>query len=260
MGDKSSLFVRAKDRLAVALDISDWEEFDRLASELSEVVGWLKVGLLAFLKFGERAVGRVRASGAKVFLDLKLHDIPNTIGGAAAVIGEMGVSMLTVHASGGPEMVSAALSAKTSARRCGLPEPALVAVTVLTSIPDEAWEEMFPGAPSVQESALKLARESLSAGADGVVCSPLEARRMREELGEEAIVVTPGIRPMGEKAEDQARFSTPAEAIRAGSDLLVVGRPITRAKNPVEAAEAIVREIEEALKKITSSCSSGSKV
>ena len=247
MVDKSALFPTARDRVAVALDVSDWDEFDRLVSELSGVVGWFKVGLLAFLKFGERAVGRVRASGARVFLDLKLHDIPNTVAGAAAAIGEMGVSMLTVHASGGPEMVSAALSAKTSAERCGLPEPAVVAVTVLTSISDEAWAEMLPGAPPVRDAALRLARAAVAAGADGVVCSPLEARRMRGELGERTLIVTPGIRPAGEEAADQARFSTPERAIRAGSDLIVVGRPITRAKEPARAAEAIVSEVERAL-------------
>ena len=248
MVDKSVLFPTARDRVAVALDTSDWREFDRLVGELSGVVGWFKVGLVAFLNFGERAIGRVRAAGARVFLDLKFHDIPSIVSGAAAAIGEMGVSMLTVHATGGPEMVSSALSAKRVAERCGLPEPAVVAVTVLTSISEGVWAKMLPGAPPVGESALRLAKAAVSAGADGVVCSPLEARRMREELGEGAILVTPGIRPAGEEASDQARFSAPEGAISAGSDLLVVGRPITKAKKPAEAVQAIISEIEMALK------------
>ena len=225
-------------RLAVALDTSDPEEVARLAGVLEGRVGTLKVGLEAFTAGGPDLVRRVRDLGVPVFLDLKLHDIPNTVERAARNAARLGVAMLTVHASGGAAMLEAAVAGAAAA---GHP-PVVLAVTVLTSLDDAALAELgVPGGAAARVSAW--AGMARRAGCGGVVCSPQEAAALRAALGPGFTLVTPGIRPAGEAAGDQRRVATPAAAVAAGADVLVIGRPITAAADPAAAADAIAAEL-----------------
>jgi orotidine-5'-phosphate decarboxylase len=225
-------------RLAVALDASEREEVLRLAGALRGRVGVAKVGLEAFTAHGPALVAEVRELGLPVFLDLKLHDIPNTVERAASNAARLGVAMLTVHASGGEAMLRAAVAGAAKAQR----PPAVLAVTVLTSLDDGALAELgIPGGASGRVAAW--AALAQRCGCAGVVCSPQEAAGLRSALGPGFLLVTPGVRPSGESRGDQRRVATPREAIAAGADLLVVGRPITAAADPVAAAEAIVAEM-----------------
>ncbi len=183
------------------------------------------------------------SAGRKVFLDLKFHDIPNTVAAAVRAAAKLGVSMLTVHASGGPKMLKTAVTAalETPFR------PAILAVTVLTSLSDEDMLEIGVNG-RVKDQVLRLATLAQSAGCDGIVASALEARVLRRELGSGFLIVTPGVRPPGQAKGDQERVVTPADAIRAGADYLVVGRPITQAASPAVAANSIVAEIEVAVR------------
>jgi len=231
----------ARDALCVALDGSDRRWILDMARSLVGEVGWLKVGLEAFSAHGLSLVASLSELGSRVFLDLKLHDIPNTVRGAAANCAAAGVGMLTVHASGGREMLSAAVEGTRQAAP-GTP-PSVIAVTVLTSLDTRSLHELVGCAASAEETALRLARLAESCEVAGVVVSAHEARRVRAACGPDFLLVTPGIRPLGHGADDQRRTMTPTEAIRQGADILVVGRPITRAKSPVAAARRIVSEI-----------------
>jgi orotidine-5'-phosphate decarboxylase len=236
----------ARDRLAVPLDVPSLAAADELLRRLGGVPGWLKVGLELYTAAGPAAV-EAAAKHGRVFLDLKLHDIPNTVAGAAAAATQLGVELLTLHAAGGEAMLRAAREgAERGAARAGLRRPLLVAVTVLTSL-DAAALARIGVAAEPEAQALRLARLAREAGLDGVVTSALEAPRLRRELGPMARLVVPGIRPGGAGADDQVRTATPAEAIRAGADLLVVGRPITSAADPAAAARRVLEEIEGAL-------------
>lgn len=218
------------ERLAVALDTADWERFRAWCALFGPRVGYLKVGLEAYVRFGPRAVEQARASGARVFLDLKLHDIPNTVAGATAAARELGASLLTVHAGGGAAMLAAAAEAARG-------EVRLLAVTVLTHLDPPALAELaLPGA--ISERALAWARLARAAGCAGVVSSAQEVAALRPALPPPFLLVTPGIRlPEGE-AGDQRRVATPEAALAAGSDLLVVGRPLTGAPDPEAALAA----------------------
>lgn len=203
-----------------------------LARRLRGLAGMIKVGLELFTAEGPAAVVRLRPH-VPVFLDLKLHDIPATVRGAARSAGRLGAAMLTVHALGGAEMVAAAVEgAAEGAGDAGHEPPAVVAVTVLSSL-----------AGSTAGSPASLAFEAAAAGAAGAVVSGEDVADVRATLGEEALLVVPGIRPSGMEANDHARVLTPAEALERGADLLVVGRPITRAADPVRAARLVLREI-----------------
>jgi orotidine-5'-phosphate decarboxylase len=218
--------------LVVALDTSDPARAEGLARRLSGAVGMVKVGLELFTAAGPGCVDRLRAH-APVFLDLKLHDIPTTVGGAARNAGRLGAAMLTVHALGGPNMVRAAVDgAAEGAAEAGVPTPQVVAVTVLSSLAEAA------GA-----SPASLAFEAVEAGAGGAVVSGEDVEVVREALGEDPVLVVPGIRPAGGNGHDHVRILTPAEAVEAGADLLVIGRPITEASDPRAAAEAILRSV-----------------
>lgn len=222
---------RPENPLIVALDVSDPEQAERLAGMLSPHAGMLKVGLELFWAFGPKAVAAA-ARHAPVFVDCKLHDIPNTVERAAANVARLGVAMLTVHALGGEAMMRAAVEgARRGADDVGCPAPLLIAVTVLSS---QAGEGLTTPA--------SLAFEAQAAGFDGAVVSGTDVREVREVLGEEACVVVPGIRPAGANGDDQVRVLTPASALAQGADYLVVGRPITGAPDPVGVARGIALE------------------
>ncbi len=236
----------ARALLAFAADLP-LEQALHVYREVSPFVGCAKVGLSLFVEHGPKAVEAFRALGAEVFLDLKLHDIPNTVELAAERAGALGVRYLTVHASGGGAMLEAAQAgARRGAEKAKEAAPALLAVTVLTSLSESDVAQLgFADKP--EALALRLARLAEAAGLNGLVCSAREAAGLRAALREGFVLCTPGIRPAGGDVGDQARVETPASAIRAGSSLLVVGRPIYAAPSPAEAAEAIAREVERAL-------------
>lgn len=235
--------LQARDRLIVALDLDARDALD-LARSLEGTVRWLKVGMTLYYEQGPEIVAHLRDMGFDVFLDLKLHDIPHQVAGAAETVARLGVQMLTVHASGGSAMIKAAVEgAHRGAADAGVAPPSVIAVTVLTSMDDSALSEVGVGS-SASEQVPLLARVAREGRADGVVCSPHEAAAMRVLLGESALVVTPGVRPTWAASGDQARIATPYKALESGASHLVVGRPITAAAVPVEAAERIVTEME----------------
>lgn len=226
------------ERVCVALDRGTADANIALVGALDGAARWFKVGLRQFYSPGaSEVIGAVRSAGAKLFLDLKLHDIPKTVGDATAALAPIAPELLTVHAGGGSAMVAAAAAALPDG--CGV-----LAVTVLTSLNaddlHEMWGGVVPG--TLDETAGRLASTAVAAGARGVVCSALEAASLRERLGATPLLVTPGIRPAGAAHGDQKRVMTPGQAIAAGSSLLVVGRPIHGAQDPRAALDAIAAE------------------
>ena len=235
----------AHERIFVALDTPDLERARTLLGALAGRVGGFKVGLELFASHGPRMIDEIKDRGSGVFLDLKFHDIPNTAAGAAAAAARQGVDFFTVHASGGPEMIRRAVeSAAEAAAAAGFTAPVALAVTVLTSHDDDELAAIGLAGPC-GAAVKRLAGLARKAGAGGLGCSPLELGSIREAFPD-GVVVVPGIRPAGLTAgagDDQSRTATPAAAIRARADRLVIGRPITRAEDPAAAAEAIAGEI-----------------
>jgi orotidine-5'-phosphate decarboxylase len=229
------------ERLIVALDVPSAAEALSLADSLAGVCTWVKVGLELFIAAGPVIVADLKACGFSVFLDLKLHDIPNTVAGAVRSAAATGADMLTVHAAGGPAMLASALDAAESSGR----PIQLLGVTVLTSMDAVQLASVGVPASSADQVAL-LARVAIDSGLRGLVCSPREVASLRRILSENIHLVTPGIRPAGSAAQDQKRIATPAQAISDGATYLVVGRPITQAPNPRAAAQAIQLQITEA--------------
>lgn len=230
-----------RDRLIVALDVSGATPARQIVQSIGESASTYKVGKQLFTAEGPEVVRDLLSSGRKVFLDLKFHDIPNTVAAAVSEAAKLGVSMLTVHASGGSKMLRAAVGAAADSPS----KPMVLAVTVLTSLSDADLAELGVSG-HVQTQVLRLGSLARHAGCGGLVASALEARELRRELGEDFVIVTPGVRPAGTAAGDQARVLTPKEAIAAGSTYLVVGRPILEAADPARAAIDILREIDEA--------------
>lgn len=229
--------------IIVALDLPGHKAL-KLAAALRGRVRWVKVGMTLFYAEGPAIVSHLRDLGFDVFLDLKLNDIPHQVEGAAAAIARLGVGMFTVHASGGLPMMRAAVDAsRRAAEESGVPEPAVLAVTVLTSTSEDGLREIGVASRPADQVAL-LARLACSAGADGIVCSPVEAAEVRGIVGPDALIVTPGVRPAGADLGDQARVSTPRSALEAGASHLVIGRPITAASDPVAAVDQLHSEIE----------------
>ena len=224
--------------IAVALDAPDLETAARWAALVTPHVSTVKIGLELYLRYGPQAVASVRgASGVDIFLDLKLHDIPATVAGAAKAVARLRPAFLTVHAVAGPAAIRAAADAA--------PDTKVVAVTVLTSL-GEADLGVIGLAGPVSEAARRLAALAVAAGARGLVCSPQEVAELRAEVGDDILLITPGVRPAGSAYDDQARVATPEEALRAGADLLVIGRPITSAADPGAAASAIAASLRRA--------------
>lgn len=241
--------ISAKDRLIVALDVDTAEEAELLVAQLHDHVGVFKVGMQLFNSEGPEILRRIHRSRGKIFLDLKLHDIPNTVGQASAVLTSHRVCMFNVHVAGGKEMMQRAVEASVQeAQHLGIPRPLLIGVTVLTSIDEEIMRNEMGVEGTVEEQVVKWARLAKEAGLNGVVASPKEIRAIRKACGRDFAIITPGVRPEWAVKNDQKRVMTPKEAVQAGASYLVVGRPITAASNPVEAAKRIVAEMEEGLK------------
>lgn len=237
----------SKEKLIVALDVDSRTRAMELVNKLAGKVSLFKVGMELFYAEGPGMIRDITAAGAKVFLDLKLHDIPNTVGRAARVLVRYGAAIINVHAAGGKDMMRAAReSAAEEAQKQGVPMPMLVAVTVLTSIDQSAFycEMGLPGA--IKDRVRAWALLSRESGLDGVVCSPKEIALVREACGPDFKIITPGIRPAGAEAGDQRRVMTPSEAVHAGANYIVIGRPITGAPDPVAAAMAIGKELDRA--------------
>jgi orotidine-5'-phosphate decarboxylase len=233
--------VGPQDRLIVALDVPSADAAMDLVDQLQGTCRWFKVGMELYYAAGNAIVDRLVERGFSVFLDLKLHDIPNTVAGAVRSVAGTGASLLTIHAGGGEQMMRAAAQAATCP---GAPE--LLAVTVLTSM--DAAELSAVGVPTPPaDQVLRLARLAKTSGVTGLVCSPEEVAAVRQAMGPGARLVVPGIRPAGHMAtDDQRRVATPAETIARGASMLVVGRPITQAPDPAKAAAAILAEIKTA--------------
>jgi orotidine-5'-phosphate decarboxylase len=236
----------AKDSIALAADLPLPEAL-ALFDEIKAYVGVVKIGLSLFVEHGPGAVAAFTSRGARVFLDLKLHDIPNTVELAAKAAGGLGVAFLTVHAGGGEHMVRAAVEGvNAGAKAVGVGPPRVLAVTVLTSMDDSTLQSVgVEDPPPLQVE--RLAALAANAGAGGLVCSVREVSEVRRVVGPSLVLCTPGIRPKGSASHDQARVETPAAAIEAGANLLVVGRPITQAKDRVATAKAVHDEVAAAL-------------
>lgn len=235
---------KKSDRIIVALDCEPYEAFD-LGQVLAGHVRWVKVGMTLYYATGPSIVRKLHAMGFKVMVDLKLHDIPYQVYGAAQSLGYAGADLITVHASGGEAMMSSAQrGARKGAAQISFdnPAPAVCAITVLTSMDDVTLESVGVKS-SVAEHVKFLAKLANGSGLDGVVCSPQEAADMRALLGPDALVVTPGVRPEGTAALDQSRVATPAEAFAAGASHLVIGRPITRSPTPVKVFDEIAASV-----------------
>lgn len=231
-------------RIIAALDVPDPAAARALAERFAGRVGMLKVGLELFVAHGRAALDAVRGLGLPLFLDLKLHDIPQTVESAARGAGALGAALVTVHASGGRAMVAAAKKGLLAgAAGAGLPAPGLLAVTVLTSLGEDDLQEIGLGGPA-RAAASRLAKLAVEAGADGLVCSPAEVAALRGALGPGPLLVVPGVRPAGAQAGDQRRTGTPGQTVKDGADWLVIGRPLRDAADPGAAAEAIAREID----------------
>lgn len=225
----------AADKIVIALDVSSKKEALSLVERLRGNISFFKIGLQLYTAEGPEIVRAILGSGAKVFLDLKLHDIPNTVARAVESASKLGVEMLTVHLDGGTEMVRAAVGAKTTAM-------SLLGVTVLTSATQQTLDELGID-EQLDRHVLRLGNIGVSAGIDGLVASPFEVKFLRTEFGDKIKIVVPGVRPSWSEPGDQKRFMTPRQALDAGADYLVIGRPITADKDPRAAVEKILAEL-----------------
>lgn len=236
---------KAKDRLIVALDVDTMAEAENLVAQLQDFVGVFKVGMQLYNSEGPEVLRRLHSLGGRIFLDLKLHDIPNTVGQAGAVLTRHRVFMYNVHTAGGREMMQRAVEATVrEAADLSIPRPLVIGVTVLTSISQDILENEIGINREIKGQVVKWALLAKEAGLNGVVASPKEITAIREACGQDFVIITPGVRPAWAAANDQKRVMTPGEAIKAGASYLVVGRPITAAADPAEAAKRILEEME----------------
>lgn len=235
----------AKEKLCLALDVDTLSKAKEMVRLLKDYVGVFKVGLQLFTKEGPKTVETIRNLGGNVFLDLKFHDIPNTVGNAARLATKMGVYMFNIHAAGGSEMMRAAVEAvKEESQKSSIPKPIILAVTVLTSINNAILSKEMNLNGEVKDQVMHFAELAQSSKVPGVVASPEEISAIRNKCGSDFIILTPGIRPIWSTAkDDQKRVTTPGEAIRLGADYIVIGRPILNANDPVEASAKILTEM-----------------
>ncbi|MCQ2363461.1 MAG: orotidine-5'-phosphate decarboxylase [Acidaminococcaceae bacterium] len=231
------------ERLIVALDFNNLADAQKCVLELGDSVVYYKVGMELYYACGSEIIRFLKDRGKKVFLDLKLQDIPNTVAHACSVLTELGADMLNVHGVGGAKMMKEAVKAvRTKAEALGISAPKVIAVTVLTSM-DEGQFSRVKYRNSIPEQEVALAKLAQSCGLDGVVASPMEAAMIRRACGEDFLIVTPGVRPAGAALNDQSRVATPEGAIKNGATHIVVGRPITQAENPAASAKAILASL-----------------
>lgn len=234
----------ADDRLIVALDVSTMDAMKSIVSSLGDSVSFYKVGMELFYAEGDQTVRYLQEHGKHVFLDLKLHDIPNTVAHGVSSLTRLGANLITIHGQGGPIMMKAAAeAARESAEKLGIERPKLLAITVLTSFDDESWTSIGGQLP-IADQVIRLAKLAKESGMDGVVCSALEAKMIRDACGPDFLIVTPGIRPSFASTNDQKRIATPSSALQDGASRLVIGRPITQAEHPQEAVRLIIEEME----------------
>jgi len=238
--------MKKSNKLIVPLDLPELKDAVELVDKLSEYVDWFKIGNQLFTASGPLAIKAVKERGKRVFLDLKFHDIPNTVARVSEVVTSLGVDMFNVHASGGFEMMNQAVKSVISCSAdLGISKPVMLGVTVLTSINETQLHNELGISKKLQAQVVHLAKLSKKAGLDGVVASPMEIQIIRETVGDGFVIVTPGVRPTWSSKNDQKRVMTPGEAISAGADMIVVGRPIRNAPEPDKAAIAIIEEIEQ---------------
>ncbi len=245
----SDRFLSQTERLIVALDVGSTQEAMKLVNQLKPLGVTFKIGMELYFRGGIAIVHAIQQKECFTFLDLKLHDIPNTVRRSSEVLASQGVNFFNIHATGGPEMMKAAVEgAKAGAAKANVSEPMLIAVTLLTSMSETVLHEAMKVHGSLQDYVVYLAEMAQESGLDGVVCSAQEAELIRKACGPGFVLVTPGIRPESAlaniKKEDQARVLTPAEAIKKGSNFLVVGRPITQADDPAAATLQILEEMD----------------
>lgn len=236
----------AKERLIVALDVDTKEEVKTLVDALKNEVGMFKIGLQLYTSMGNEIIRYIKDRECKIFLDLKFHDIPNTVAKSTRVLTGLGIDMFNVHSQGGYEMMKKAKEASIAeASALGINTPKLLAVTILTSLGDKEVQAIGYQ-KTAKEMVANLGKLAEQAGLDGIVCSPLEADFIKDICGENFLRVTPGVRPLGGTIGDQKRIATPKAALEGGSSYIVVGRPITEAEDVIKAARSIVKEMEEA--------------
>lgn len=237
--------MKPQERIIIALDVNNLDRAEEIIRVTSSQTGYYKIGSTPFTSMGPAVIEMVKKHGGSVFLDLKWHDIPNTVAGAVSAAVAMGVNMVNVHATGGREMMTAAKEAAgNAAEKLNVASPLVIAVTVLTSFDDESYAEATSSNRPVEEQVKYLAELARDSGLDGVVASPREVPLIREIVGKDFIIVTPGIRPTWVAKGDQKRVTTPAQAIKLGSDYLVIGRPIYAADDPAEALTRIISELD----------------
>jgi orotidine-5'-phosphate decarboxylase len=238
---KEGTAIKLSERIIVALDVDTEYQVERLVEELGNHVGMFKIGLQLIHNLGPSVIDLVHQRGGKVFADFKFHDIPNTVAQASRAVARKGVAMFTLHASGGREMLRAgAEAAATEAEKSGIPAPAVLGVTVLTSWSQTAFSEEMGIIKPISQVVKEWSQLAQVAGLHGVVASPMEIKEVRSSCGEDFLVVTPGVRPPGAYQDDQQRVMTPAEAISAGANFLVIGRPVTAAPDPAAALTSIL--------------------
>jgi len=235
--------IHPKDKIIFALDVEHFREAQHWVNLLKDRVGLFKVGKQLFTHAGPKVIDMIRQKGQRVFLDLKFHDIPNTVSKAGEEATKHNVTMFNLHALGGFEMMKKTVEAsRAMAKSLAIPRPLILAVTILTSMDEDILKEVGIQCPLLEEVG-RLAFLSMKAGVDGVVASPQEIGNIRERCGEKFLIVTPGIRHPSDKKDDQKRTLTPKEAITAGANYLVIGRPIKEAKDPIEAIQKIIEDI-----------------
>lgn len=236
-----------REKLIVALDHTSENEAKRMVETLGDAVSFYKVGPALFLPYGSTIIEYLKSRGLKVFLDMKFHDIPNTVAKAAENMVDMGVDIFNIHASGGFEMMEKAVEIVRKKSSQSSSRPLVLAVTILTSLKKDFLKDVMGSDRELEEEVVALAKLARQAGCDGVVASPWEIELVKKECGGDFIVLTPGIRPRGTAGQDQKRVRTPGEAVRAGSDFLVIGRPITQAEDPRQKALEILKEMEDSV-------------